>query len=55
MQRLRKYIYGITFFASPKMRQDLDELSDEKRQTVSELVRMIINDYFERRKKQLRK
>ncbi len=40
----------ITVNAPHEICQALDELSDEKRQTVSELLRMIVDDYFERKK-----
>jgi predicted DNA-binding protein len=46
MQRFRKFTNGITFFVSQQMRQELDTLSEERRQTVSELLREMIEHYL---------
>ena len=46
MPTYRNFTSGITFYVSPEMRKELDSLSEEKRFTVSELLREIIGEHL---------
>jgi hypothetical protein len=46
MPSYRNFTSGITFYVSPGMRKELDQLSVERRLTVSEILREILGEYF---------
>ena len=47
----RKFTEGITFFVSRQTRDTLDEISQERRITVSELLRKIIEEHLSKESK----
>lgn len=48
----RKFTEGITFFVSRQTRDTLDEISQERRITVSELLRKIIDEHLSKESKE---
>lgn len=46
MTGFRNYTCGVSFYISPEMREALDDLSQEKRLPVSEIIREIIGEYL---------
>jgi predicted DNA-binding protein len=46
MPVFRNFTEGITFYVSRQMRTELDKLSEDRRQAVSEILRSIIEDYL---------
>ena len=47
--KLRKYTQGVTIFTTPKMYQEVKKVSDAKQLSLSELSRIMITEYLERR------
>jgi hypothetical protein len=44
--RLKKYIHGLTFFTTVDMFEALKQISDEKQIGMSELLRLVLNEYI---------
>ena len=44
--RLKKYIHGLTFFITVEMFEALKQISDEKQIGMSELLRLVLNEYI---------
>lgn len=45
----RKYTQGVTIFTTPEMYQEVKKMSDETQVSLSELFRVMISEYLERR------